>query len=461
MDINFLQFSRIRMELTKIVRGYSKFSIILIIIIILTGLAIRVAVLLPDVKLEGDSKIRYDPIARNLVLGNGFSAETQPPFTPDNFEQPGYPYFVAAIYWISNGSRKAVVAIQIIFELGILLLIIKILQDLAFSRRIKFIAFSVSLICPFLPLYSKLILTEILATFFVTLACYFFIKLAVKKSYKATFFAGLASGTSLLIRPDTLIVIIFMITAAGFVYCHRRKKRGILEVSIILVIIILVLLPWTLRNYYFFQTIRPLGNVTGQVNFAYSKWLDTWMDHPKYLNTYWWHSTDKEYTYRLPKDKIPKGEIEQAEYALFVSKQQGSFEGKPSEIFISLTNKAKEDRPFSVIILTPLWRSIRTWLRMPALINQNELQTLAQIFWLFLIFFVVVGLITILYQNWSSLFLILIAVMLGRLILPLISSLAIESRYMIEALPVYFIFASIGVSKMYCGIKCLIFSTRG
>ncbi len=404
---------------------------IIFMVVLLIGFSIRVAILLPNVEIRGDAEIRYDPIARNLVAGNGFSEKLVEPFEPDGFDQPGYPYFVAAIYWLFNGSKKAVVIIQLLLELGTLAFVICILHYLGYSRRVKLIALSIGFVFPFLPIFSGVILTEVLATFFVTLACCLLIKTTIRNNLASIFIAGLTCGICLLIRPDTIVVILFVTIATTIALWHHHKQKSFIKISIIYLIIIFTLLPWTIRNYYYFQALRPLGGITEQVGFAYSKWLDTWLDDPKYFETFWWQATDKEYSFEIPENKMPEDERIRAESALFLAKPQNSFEGEPNRQFITLTNEARQKRSLNTFIFTPLRRTIFTWVRMPTSIHQKYLRMLTYPFWIMLLLFTVIGMIIAVRSEQCYLFLILFAVVLGRTVLPLTSSLAIEPRYML------------------------------
>jgi hypothetical protein len=103
-----------------------------ILVVLVIGSAIRLnyvlLVLISGVKLSGDALYRYHAIAQNLVSGNGFSSDLAPPFHANTFEQPIYPSFVEAIYWLTSGSQKAVVVVQLGVELLTLLLVLQILR---------------------------------------------------------------------------------------------------------------------------------------------------------------------------------------------------------------------------------------------------------------------------------------------------------------------------------------------
>src|SRR5258707_1185660 len=81
------------------------------------GLALRLYLVLQPPLVTPDSLTRYEPIARNLAAGHGFSRAAAPPYAPDGFNQPGYPLFLAAIYLAAGEDRRAVVLAQFGLEL--------------------------------------------------------------------------------------------------------------------------------------------------------------------------------------------------------------------------------------------------------------------------------------------------------------------------------------------------------
>lgn len=90
------------------------------LVCLLAGIAIRVTLIQRGDALSGDAGLRYDPIARNLASGHGFSKSKQAPYLPDDFDQPVYPLFIAAIYRLFDYSVSAVRLIQAAIELAIL-----------------------------------------------------------------------------------------------------------------------------------------------------------------------------------------------------------------------------------------------------------------------------------------------------------------------------------------------------
>ena len=411
----------------------------------------RIALIRQETLLTGDAAIRYDPIAKNLVNRNGFSKALVPPYTPDDFDQPLYPLIVAAIYAISNFSQAAVTIVQLLLELCTVWLIYLISLLLRLPVKVGYSAVLLALLCPVLPVFNGRILTEVPATFIITLSVYLLLS-AKERGGKWWFLSGVAMGAGLLTRPDLLISfgLLFAVIAA-FAWSSNRKSclAGLMGA---ILGSILMIAPWCYRNLKTFGELRPLGGVTSQVGLSYVKWLATWMDDPKYQQDYWWGAWDKGKTVSFPPYKLSLSERSVADQALSMAKAQGSFEGEPNWIFDNLTASAREQRPIKVFFVLPIRRTVMAWLRMPAYLEFTPAKVVFYLFWGAFLLLVSAGLMisAIKYKIALS---VLFAWIAGRTLLPLISVLAIEPRYQIEAIPACIILASIAIDWFCIWIK--------
>lgn len=408
-------------------------------VLIFFAIMIRSAVILSDVRLFGDAGLRYDPIARNLQIGNGFSRSSQAPYIPDDFDQPGYPYFLALIYKFTSGSLKAVVVAQLFLEALILFLVVRVGRWLKIPERAGVSALALGLICPFLPLFAGKILTEVLATFVVTLTCYMAVRCALDDGLKWWVLSGIGMGACLLVRPDLLVSVALMMLTLGLISWRKYRLRLCRRILIQLVSALIILTPWMIRNYRLFHSPRPLGGTASQVKSPYVKWLDTWLDDPKYIDQYWWHAANPGYPADLP-DNIPDEDRAAAMRALVTIKERGTFSDETDREFLFLAVEARKSHWLKVYALTPFRRAIMTWLRAPSYIPVYSLKLVVYGFWLAFLVCVLAGLVKIVRRK-DILFAIPLALVLGRLSLPLISALGSEPRYMFEALPVCFIIA--------------------
>ncbi len=407
----------------------------------------RISLVILPVRLAGDAAERYDPAARNLIAGRGFSKSIGPPYITDTSDPPGYPLFVASIYSLTGGSLRAVVILQIALELATLFLVYSICICWGLSRRARWSALLFGALCPFLPLFSTQIYTEVLATFLLTLTLYLLARTVTDKSLTWWLAAGSISGAGLLVRPDLLPAI--LLAAIVAVSIHRspeslslsnRQRLGhaVGRACITGAVCLVVLFPWTLRNYRLTNEVRPFGNIAAQSREPYPRWLSTWLDDPQLLHLYWWNPIKiKEF----PASKIPDDERERAERAIRQAQDQLSLNGQPSQEFDSLAAKANAERPLRTIILVPLRRMLMTILRVPSSVSDGLWKILVYLYWFTLIGCLVVGAIRGLRRR-NFIILMPLALIIGRLALPIASALGSEPRYLFEALPSCFILAA-------------------
>lgn len=416
-------------------------TIIIVLAGFLLGLAIRVTLILGEDDLSGDAVFRYDPIARNLASGNGFSKSAQAPYLPDDFDQPLYPLLIAAIYRLFDFSITAVRLIQGAIELATLWLVWRISILLGLTRRVGLVAVMIGLVCPFLPLFTGRLLTEVAATFLLAVTGYLLL-MARDRDGWWWLAAGGSAGAGLLARPDLLISLSLMISAMLLLVSGKDQLKKIgRQAALVLIGIILIMVPWCYRNYTTFGQLRPLGGVTSQTSLTYVKWLGTWVDNPRYQQDFWWGIWERGKVIEFPTDKLSDQQISAAGRALKIAGDQGSFEGEPDMIFTELTDKARRSEPFKVFIWLPLKRTAMAWLRMPGYLENARLKIAAYGFWLLFLLFSALGLAVMFRENTAA-FMIIGSWVAGRTVLPVISVLAIEPRYQIEALPACLILAS-------------------
>src|SRR5436309_2675022 len=93
------------------------FWVILAVALVLLTLTSRICVayfLATDA--PGDSLV-YSRMAKNLLEQDVFSADEQAPFTPTFIRMPGYPLFVAGVYYLfGHDNNTAVRIVQAVFD---------------------------------------------------------------------------------------------------------------------------------------------------------------------------------------------------------------------------------------------------------------------------------------------------------------------------------------------------------
>src|SRR5208283_3871323 len=139
----------------------------------LAGLALRLMFFVYFPTVTDDSR-NYADLARNW-LQHGVYGQTQAGpqgigIFPTDTRLPGYPAFLAGIFWLFGaGNLKAVLLTQIVVDLATCLMVADLARRVA-SKRVARIAFFLTALCPFLANYAAVELTETLEIFFTALA---------------------------------------------------------------------------------------------------------------------------------------------------------------------------------------------------------------------------------------------------------------------------------------------------
>jgi len=276
---------------------------------------------------EPDDGRVYALIARNVLDHHAYSLETNEPYTPTFIRVPGYPLFLAGIYWLfGEDNNRAIRIAQAV--LSTLTCLIVGLIALAWSpagwdenrrRRALLLGIALAAICPFTAIYVSVILTETWATLLgaaSTLAASLAIK-AEAGGRKIGWWvgAGVLGGAATMFRPDAamfvgaagvLMVLVQAGKAAASVRASetsaakavwgslRDPLRGaIVSGAAIALAFGLALTPWTIRNARVFGRFQPIApsdaGMPGEFSYqGYIAWLKTWVDDVRYTEIAEW-----------------------------------------------------------------------------------------------------------------------------------------------------------------------------
>ena len=281
----------------------------------LAALALRLLFVFRFPAIVDDSRL-YGDIATNWLRHGVYGITDSGQIVPTLSRLPGYPVFLAAIFAIFGlNNFRAVLLIQVLFDLGTCFLVADLARRLLSERAAK-AGFLLAALCPFLANYAAAGLTETLEIFFTTLALDFAVcGLAdlhhVDRSNpiqaSGTWLAcGLSIGACILLRPDG--GILFGAVAAYLflllLRCWRAKRKSIstsaphlipiFRSGIILALgTVAALIPWTLRNLHTFHRFQPLApryaNDSDEfVMTGFNRWTKTWIaDTASVQEIYW------------------------------------------------------------------------------------------------------------------------------------------------------------------------------
>jgi len=331
------------------------------------------------------------------VYGQTQGGHPEKQIVPADTRLPGYPAFLAGIFWLFGaGNFKAVMLTQILVDLGTCLIV----ADLArrtLSERAARIAFVLAALCPFLANYAAAVLTETLEIFFTALALdcasaaldrMHAVRAEVRaepgaldQTYRKLWAAtGAAIAACILLRPDGGILLaavaLYLSVLAWRHRAGRKKMADILVAGIIVVVIALApLAPWTIRNFrtlHHFQPLAPrYANETNElVSRGFNRWVKTWIaDYASVEEIYWNVPGDK-----IDPEKLPSRAIDgptdndpaQRDETLAVIADYNLSEDMTPELDARFGNLAADRiraHPVRYYVELPLLRVADMWLR--------------------------------------------------------------------------------------------------
>ncbi len=357
----------------------------------LAALALRLFFFFHFPAVTDDSHI-YANFATNWmqhgVYGQTQGGHPEKPIVPTDTRLPGYPAFLAGIFWLFGaGNFKAVMLTQILVDLATCLIVADLARR-AVSERAARIAFVLAALCPFLANYAAAVLTETLEIFFTALAldC---AAAALNRMHAADIEPGVLDQTGrklwaatgaaiaacILLRPDGGILLaavaLYLAVLAWRHRYGREKLADILVAGIIIVVIALApLVPWTIRNFrtlHHFQPLAPrYANETNElVSRGFNRWVKTWIaDYASVEEIYWNVPGDK-----IDPEKLPSRAIDdptQRDETLAVIADYNQSQDMTPELdsrFGNLAANRIRAHPVRYYFVLPLLRVADMWLR--------------------------------------------------------------------------------------------------
>lgn len=217
----------------------------------------------------------YHNLAVNLVQGNGYSVKTEPPYEPHFYREPGYPLYLASVYWIYSfwgdlhlldnidtldilsDAPETVLAqfIQLIIS-SLTCVLLYFLLKLVIQKNYAFwIALLFALYQPYAA-NALILYRETLQTFIVMAMSYAFAKFYFTEHVKwLVYFSILWAISNMILQATSLL---FGITFILLFYKYRELKRPILYTLTTIGVMVLCISPWLWRSYQFYPNPRIL-----------------------------------------------------------------------------------------------------------------------------------------------------------------------------------------------------------
>ena len=224
-------------------KDLSRLAIVLLIVLVVLN-ALVFASMNPDRIVPGTDSVQYDLLARNLLAGHGFTLESEPPYVPTLFREPGYPALVAVLYWLQG--IDAVVVVQAVL-LGLTAGLTAIVGTRLFGQVEGLIGGALFGLNSESAHYAHWLLTEIPFTFLLVAALGLALRAHASQRSRDFVACGVLLGLASLVR-----VIAVPLAAPLCLVLALRENRGLRGVVLMLASFAIVIAPWVARNYVTF-----------------------------------------------------------------------------------------------------------------------------------------------------------------------------------------------------------------
>jgi 4-amino-4-deoxy-L-arabinose transferase-like glycosyltransferase len=233
----------------------------------------------------------YIELARNLVRGDGYVFEPGGP--PSLHRPPAFPFFLIPAALLPDSLQQlGVIILKSIFLGGVASLLYKFTKQY-FNRRLALTTVAILVLNPWVLWSVKnptvAIFQMFIVTAFIALVAHCFFppdELKIKSSLGSGMALGLV-GAILALTHGVMLHIVFTVFVFLFIAGWIKKQRKWREMtSLALIVLFLVVAPWTYRNWQVTGRFLPVVGNIGLVYFlGNSHWelgkLDADLDLPK------------------------------------------------------------------------------------------------------------------------------------------------------------------------------------
>ena len=216
-------------------------------------------------------QISYDALARSLLDGRGYSfTENWYPFTPANTPTSHwsflYPLYLAGIYAVTGYHPLVARLLQGVVGGALLCFLIYKIGRRVINEETGLVGAGLAAVYGYFIYYNVALMTETFFMVLVLLTLYLGIELKENPTPIRWVGLGLVLGLAALLRQTILIFIPFLLLWLLW----ELKNRGVRwwSFAIPVVVIILMITPWTIRNYQVYREFLLLNSNAGYALFA-------------------------------------------------------------------------------------------------------------------------------------------------------------------------------------------------
>jgi hypothetical protein len=350
------------------------------------GLALRLFFILYFPFYSGDTAY-YEELARNWLYHGTYGFYSHGQLFPSDARVPGYPAFLAAIYFFAGTGRLAVMLAQAFFDLATCVLaagtasLVAADAPEAIRARVAAAAVWLTALCPFTANYTAVPLTEVLATFLTALAIFLFLSsmainldsIASRRdlllAVLAWTAAGLVVGLGTLVRPETPLLLPAFLLVLWLRHLRLVYWKQLLLACLWMIVgLLLPLAPWAARNALQLgraQFLAPrYAETYGDVlPTGFYAWTKTWMFRLRDAYLFTWKLPTQPMNVR----DLPSYATDSPEELSRVSSLIDAYNRTPGMTrsldlqFAALACERAQHHPLRTYIWVPLERTATMW----------------------------------------------------------------------------------------------------
>ncbi len=216
-------------------------------------------------------QVSYDALARSLLAGRGYSfTENWYPFTQANTPTAHwsfiYPLYLAGVYSFVGYHPLAARLFQATMAGGLMCFLVYLIGRRVANENTGLVGAALAAVYGYFVYYSAALMTETFFMVFVLLSLYLSLELKEKPTPARWIGLGLALGMATLLRQTILLFVPFLL-----VWLFWELRKGGTRwwyFTLPVVVIILFVAPWTLRNYQVYGRFLLLNSNAGYALYA-------------------------------------------------------------------------------------------------------------------------------------------------------------------------------------------------
>jgi len=194
-------------------------------------------------------------IARSLVLNHSYAGAFHDAPGPTAWLAPAYPSIVAAIFSIFGIQSHAAAIVLLILNCllsAITAVVVMKIGTRCFSETVGFLSAILWAVSPTAAVTELILWDSCLAALFVSLAIWMTVKLEPESGVRDYSYCGAMWGCAGLVSPSLLAPFLPILLV---LYVRNRNAKQLLILALAM---LLIITPWTLRNFVAFHTLMPI-----------------------------------------------------------------------------------------------------------------------------------------------------------------------------------------------------------